>query len=619
MHCARFPSLARNSVACLVLLASVLLVATAFADPQTEKEAQALQKKAVQEDFLNLDYPSAIRKLQTAATKCGSDRCSPAVRGAVLRDLGAMMILGGSVEEGKANFGLAVAADATLELDPAYKNPRLEAAWATAKGQAPPPPPPASAAPPTPQPPRGEQPQGDFKHTPAPEQTVRTPLPVYTEYTGSETLKRVLVKYKGPGMSDWKPLDLQQMGDGWGGLIPCADVTEGSMQYFLQGFSPSDDPVATSGSRTAPYNVAVKPSIQGPEPSLPGKDPPKQCGELVGAECPPNFPGCNNKKAAGEDCGHDADCQSNSCVGGKCEDKKGGGEECSNDAACASGSCIEGKCSAAKKNLGEDCESSDECDSGSCKEGKCAGGGASSSYHRMWGGIGVALDVLGVPGEDDVCALSSMGTAVLTSGSPYVCYDPNQKTDFPGGGLPGKTLNRAIDISDPNRLDFVKGGLASGPLTLFASFDYALTPNWLVGARAGYEFLTYPGSIPGPAFAPVRLEARVTYLLGPRAINQSLAPVFFAGVGAGEFDAMVPVKVTLTAPPSPYQTGVVQENAWLTAGPVYATAGGGLRLAFGGEKKNIALTGLIKLEGAFGGTSGFLFGVAPELAVQYGF
>jgi hypothetical protein len=234
----------------------------------------------------------------------------------------------------------------------------------------------------------------------------------------------------------------------------------------------------------------------------------------------------------------------------------------------------------------------------------------------MWGGVGVSLDLLVIPGYDDVCALNAMGTVSFTQGSPSVCYDPTNKLNFPAS----PALNGAIDTASPNRLDFVKGGFAPGPLTLFASFDYALSPNFLIGARAGFELLTYPGSSPGPAFPPVRLEARLTYLIGNRAINQSFAPVLFAGGGAGEFDAFVPVKVTLNAPVSaPYQPGVVTEDAWLTAGPVFATAGGGLRFAFGGEKKNIALTALLKFEAAFGGTSGSLFGVAPELGLQYGF
>jgi hypothetical protein len=370
---------------------------------------------------------------------------------------------------------------------------------------------------------------------------------------------------------------------------------QGKLQYYLQGFNAENDPVATSGNRNNPYSVAIKPTIDGPEPSLPGKDPPKQCGELAGAECPPNFPGCKNGKPTGDDCEKNAECASNACVGGKCEEKRG---------------------------ASEDCEKDDECQSGSCKEGKCEGGAAASSaYSKIWLGVGLSLDAMLVPGLNDVCALNSTGTGTLTAGNPYACYDSSAGMNFPGSGPAAGPVNQAIDTGSPNRLDFVNGGFARGAFTIFASFDYALSPNVLLGARAGYEALTYPGNNPAPAFAPVRVEARFTYLLGANAINQSFAPVLFGGAGVGEFDAVVPVKVTLlTAQPPTYPTaGVVNEDAWLTAGPAYATAGGGVRLAFGGDKKNIALTGLLKLETAFGGTAGFLFGIAPEVALQYGF
>src|SRR6202042_1301540 len=148
----------------------------------------------------------------------------------------------------------------------------------------------------------GSQPSGDFAHTPPLEAPVRTPLPVYAEYSGGEQLARVILKYKGAGMGDWKPVELAKMDSGFGGMIPCKDVTQGTMSYYIQGFNAGNDPVATSGSRNKPYTVPVKAQISGPAPSLPGQSAPKQCGELAGAECPPDFPGCNSKKASGEDC-----------------------------------------------------------------------------------------------------------------------------------------------------------------------------------------------------------------------------------------------------------------------------------------------------------------------------
>ena len=60
------------------------------------------------------------------------------------------------------------------------------------------------------------QPTGDFTHTPVNEQAVNTPVPLYVEYSGSEHVASVVVKYKAPGGSEWKKVTLGQMGSGWG-------------------------------------------------------------------------------------------------------------------------------------------------------------------------------------------------------------------------------------------------------------------------------------------------------------------------------------------------------------------------------------------------------------------
>jgi hypothetical protein len=605
----------------------------AWADPATEAAAKALQKKAVEEDFLNMDYPSAIAKLKSAVAKCDGDKCSSTVKGSVFRDLGAMQILGGDEGSGRASFGQAIALDSSLELDPSYKNAQLDTIWNDVKKKGPP----AGGGT---APPAGPPPAGDFAHTPPTEELVRTPLPVYAEYTGGETLARVIVKYKAPGMTDWKPLDLKKAGDtGWGGLIPCKDVAQGAMTYYIQGFNAANDPVATSGSRNKPFTVPVKTQIAGEPPALPGQDPPKQCGEMVGAECPPDFPGCATKKGTGEDCDKNDQCKSNACVGGKCAEKKAGGEECEKDDECTSNSCSDGKCAEAKKADGEDCESGDECEGGTCKEGKCGGGG--SKYPKIWVGISGSLDLYLMPGAQDACLLNAAGTGPLTAGNPYTCLASSTTTlssgatgqigyssgtPFPTGASPstnpagctpgsagctqaGQAVNNAIA---KGRSDQVQGGFAPGPVAIMVSFDYALNMNMLVGARAGYELLTIPT---GPAFAPFHGEGRFTYLFGKNAITSSLAPMVFGGVGVGEFDAYVPVNIFLS---QAFNNATPTVNAWITAGPLFLTEGGGVRMAFG-SKHNIAATGALKLQEAFGGTAGFLFGFVPEIGAQYGF
>ena len=167
----------------------------------------------------------------------------------------------------------------------------------------------------------------------------------------------------------------------------------------------------------------------------------------------------------------------------------------------------------------------------------------------------------------------------------------------------------------------MQGGFAHGPFRVALSFDYALNMNMLVGARLGYELFTDPASSnpgPGPAFAPFHLEARFTYLIGKDAIMQSFVPMLFAGLGAGEFDSFVPVQVFLNGPAGQAAPGPQEQHAWITAGPVFVKAGGGGRFAFG-KKKRMALTVDLGLQGAFGGSAGFLFGFVPEAGVQLGF
>jgi hypothetical protein len=96
--------------------------------------------------------------------------------------------------------------------------------------------------------------------------------------------------------------------------------------------------------------------------------------------------GGDDKKANGEECTVNTDCQSDFCSieegqeAGKCadktdsSDKKANGEACENNDECQSGNCAEGDngktCAAAessdKKENGEACESADDCTSGYC-------------------------------------------------------------------------------------------------------------------------------------------------------------------------------------------------------------------------------------------------------------
>src|ERR1700676_3338650 len=116
--------LVRLLAGCLAALLTMLVSPSARAtDPNIEKQAQVLQKKAIEEDNLNVNYPEAIKKLAIAISKCAGDKCNAGLMGTLYRDIGAMLILSGSVDDGRAAFAKALSFDPSLDLDPAYKSP----------------------------------------------------------------------------------------------------------------------------------------------------------------------------------------------------------------------------------------------------------------------------------------------------------------------------------------------------------------------------------------------------------------------------------------------------------------------------------------------------------------
>jgi hypothetical protein len=612
-------------VSWLVVIVAVAAAAPAAADPRTERDARALQKKAIEEDNLNVNYAGAVKKLQTAVNKCSNDRCSAMLKAALLRDLGAMQLLSGNVDGGKASFAQAVRIDPSLDLDSSYKNPMLDAVWNDVKSRA------GGAAAPAAGgggvPAGGGAPAaaggGDFSHTPPSEALVRTPLAIYVEYNGGDQLGRVIAKYKVGNA--WKTLELKKLGDGYGAQIPCKDVTQGMVQYYIQGFDTQNQPVAMSGSRTAPFTVELKTELLGAEPSLPNRPPPAQCKDKSqDTECPPDFPGCHaSKKDVGDDCDKNDQCSSGQCTAGKCAEaeKKGGGAACEGDDECASGSCSDNKCSD-KKGGGEFCENDNQCTSGSCEDSKCTTPKGESATRRIWLGVGAQLDIFVMPAANDVCIVDPQSGKVLTA---YQCVDPSTGS-HKNFNFPGSTPNNSA-IQKGNH-DGVGTGVALGNVRINVSFDYALNKNMLLGARAGYVLFTDPATgTPGKAFAPFHAEVRYTYLLGSSSplTKGAASLMLFGALGVGEFDAFVPVTVVnASATPAPScqaqsnQVGAAActENAWATAGPVFAAIGTGVRFRLGDA---VALPIGLKLEGAFGGSAGFLFGIAPEAYLQFGF
>ena len=269
-------------------LLTVTMARPALADARTEGVAKAALKKA-EGDYLAMNYGTGAARIEKAMKACGQTKCGAPTRAALFRDLGTMQFRKGDKDQAARNWAEAVKLQPDIALNPSYDAPDLRKAFlAATKGNG------------------GGGGGGDggggggassraaTSRTPRPtEQKVDTPLPIYVE-GGGDSVVRVVVKYKAAGMTSWKRFDLKKVGDGWGGLVPCADVQSGTLRYYIQGLDDSKESVASNGDARHPYTVEIKDDISGDAPHLPGKAPPKSCHES--SDCPPDFPGCSQER-----------------------------------------------------------------------------------------------------------------------------------------------------------------------------------------------------------------------------------------------------------------------------------------------------------------------------------
>jgi hypothetical protein len=537
---------------CLLILAAASAARPAFAESRAEVAAQDALKKA-ESDYLAKTYGAGGARLKKALKGCGANKCSVGVRAALRRDIGAMLFRKGQKGAANKSWAAALKLQPGLAMNPAYDAPDLLAAYAAAGASV-----------------RGESggggvPSVGFSHVPAMEQRVNTPLPVYVE-GGSSDVARVVVRYKGSTMSGWKGVDLDKLGPGWGGLIPCSDVTSGTMRYYIEGANSQKAVVASSGDLEHPHTVPIEDEISGDEPSLPGMKAPAQCGAKA-ADCPPDFPGCGKPAAETE----------------KSQEENEQGRE--------------------------------------KEEGKTV-----ERRRRLWVGLAGALDFMPLPAGSDVCRLDS--TSLPINSSNYYCTN-GDGSDFPtrndGGALngalvTGKSGNVGGGVAPGNlrlMLSFdyaLSKSLLLGARLGILFFGYpGSQPN--LGPSGSMDAATRDGRTGGLgriAGSPMGLHAEVrgTFVFGDDPLaHAGLAPVLFAGAGVSEFDAHTSDVVTISSG----QSGTV--NIWKTDGPFFLMGGAGLRWALGPRvATNVAVRGNVA-----GFASGLVATFGPEVGIQFGF
>jgi len=240
------------------------------------------------------------------------------------------------------------------------------------------------------------------------------------------------------------------------------------------------------------------------------------------------------------------------------------------------------------------------------------GRGGSSLYAHWWIGVAGALDFVMLPGGGNLCVLTA--GAVPANAPGYFCTNPNG-SDFPSRVTPAQ--NEALILGNAGALN---GGLVPGDLRPLAAIDYALSPAWLIGVRAGYVLNAYPSG--GAAVAAhrafgsrIHAEARGTYVFGDAPLShEGFAPTLFLSAGMAEFDGHIATYASWTQSPS--KVAVTEPvNVWLTSGPWFLAAGGGARYQF---SQRATFNATLRVNAALS-EGGVLFTYGPEIAVQYGF
>ena len=490
-----------RSFTALALAAAVIGAASSAVAGPKDKDAQKLYDGAINEDYLNADFPKAEKKLKDAIGKCGSDGCSPELLGKIHIALGTVHGVGMSkLDDAKTDFANALKADPKAALDPALTTPELTKAFEEAKKSA------GKGGGSTPKP---AAPTGDATFTPPTESQVNHPLPLYIEPSEEVPLSKVTLRYKPFGAAQYQSLELKKAGKGYGGEIPCDGVTTtGDIKYFFAFTGTDGEPAGSLGSNKEPFRTTIKNEIEGDAPHLPGKKAPAKCRDTT---CPPGFTGVDCKEMVG------GSSQPSENVCQKRLDK-GWGSTCGD--AC-------------------DCKEGLTCLNGTCEEDKGGGGGKADDGKKKrmnLVSVGVQLDMLLIKGAQNVCSLDS------EAASSYACFTPGTSHQFFG---------KPVAVGNTNG---VQGGFGYADIRILAGYDRQISKNvgLSVGARIGFAIggSPTPDNVPqglngALGFLPLHAEIRAAYhFLGSMMEDKKFRPyVFIAPIGFAQVNAAVPVTV----------------------------------------------------------------------------
>ncbi len=134
---------------------------------------------------------------------------------------------------------------------------------------------------------------------PAPVTSTRSPAwrsvrrtPCNATVAGSMSAAHVYVHFRGNGMRQYERREMQRMGSGWGTEIPCVQIMQPGIDYYIDAVDDAGSALASTGSESSPVHVNVLgPSVRRsfPAPTLPGRPAPASCASCE--DCPPGMTG----------------------------------------------------------------------------------------------------------------------------------------------------------------------------------------------------------------------------------------------------------------------------------------------------------------------------------------
>lgn len=289
-----------RALAPLGLFAALLSVAPAAHAQQGDARARNMLRQAL-EDFPNIDANAARGRLNLALRGCGPSACSRPVQAQLHVGLAIVAAVARDSATAVSEFAAALRLDPNAAPEANNRNAEVNAALAQARrgGASAPRRPAASLA--------------TLLHTPAPEQLENAPVPVYLEPGGAQASRYVL-RYRGLGADSFTELPMERVGGGFGAEVPCAQVLQPSVEYYVVGLSEDGTEVAAAGSEEQPFRVTVVRERSHPAPALPGRMPTQQCSGS-GARAS----GSRGQRQAGDPCSDNNQCAEGlRCDGGSC-------------------------------------------------------------------------------------------------------------------------------------------------------------------------------------------------------------------------------------------------------------------------------------------------------------